>query len=222
MNTSAFRRTLLAEGVATMFLLIGVVGSGIMAQRLSPNDVGLQLFQNAAATAAVLVAIISIFGTISADFNPAVTLGAWALGHREGRQVAPMVVAQVVGGAIGSMLANLMFDLPAVVWSTTERSGSNLWLSEVVATVGLLLVVFSLVRTARLSAIPYVVGAYIGGAYYFTSSTSFANPAVTVARTLSDTFAGIARSSAPMFIAMQLVGVAIAIALIRQLFPQQD
>jgi glycerol uptake facilitator-like aquaporin len=182
--------------------------------------VGLQLFQNAAATAAVLVAIISIFGTISADFNPAVTLAAWALGHRDGRQVAPMVAIQVVGGVLGTILANLMFDLPAVEWSTTQRSGGHLWLAEVVATVGLLLVVFSLVRTARLGSIPYVVGAYIGGAYYFTSSTSFANPAVTVARTMSDTFAGIDPGCAPMFVIMQVVGVAVAVVVVRSLFPR--
>jgi len=220
LSSPGFRRTLLAEGLGTMFLLVGVVGSGIMAQRLSPGDVGLQLFQNAAATAAVLVAIISIFGTISADFNPAVTLAAWALGHRDGRQVAPMVAIQVVGGVLGTILANLMFDLPAVEWSTTQRSGGHLWLAEVVATVGLLLVVFSLVRTARLGSIPYVVGAYIGGAYYFTSSTSFANPAVTVARTMSDTFAGNDPGCAPMFVFMQVVGVAVAVVVVRSLFPR--
>ena len=175
-----FRRVLAAEFLGTALLLVGVVGSGIMAARLSPTDVGLQLFQNAAATAGVLVAVISIFGTVSADFNPAVTLGAWLLGHREGRQVPAMVAVQVVGAVAGTILANLMFDLDAVTWSTTQRSGGHLWLAEVVATVGLLLVVFSLVRTDRTAHVPYVVGAYIGGAYYFTSSTSFANQAVTV------------------------------------------
>ena len=212
-------RTLLAEGLGTMFLLIGVVGSGIMAERLSPTDIGLQLFQNAAATAAVLVAIISIFDTISADFNPAVTVGAWLLGHRSGRQVPAMLAAQVLGGCLGTVVANLMFDLAWVDLSTKTRSGGHLWLAEVVATLGLLLVIFSLVRTARHSAIPYVVGAYIGGAYYFTSSTSFANPAVTVARTISDTFAGIEPSSAPMFIVMQAVGVGLALVVVRTLFP---
>ena len=150
-------RILLAEALGTAFLLAGVVGSGIMAARLSPNDVGLQLLQNAVATAGVLVAIISIFGTISADFNPAVTLGAWALGHRPGRDVVPMVAAQVVGAVVGTVVANLMFDLDAVSWSTTERSGGHLWLAEVLATVGLLLVVIALVRTERLAHIPYVV-----------------------------------------------------------------
>jgi arsenate reductase len=190
-----------------------------MATRLSPADVGLQLLENSAATAAVLVAIISIFGTISADFNPAVTLAAWMLGHRAGREVPAMVAVQVVGGCLGTVFANLMFDLSWVEASTRARSGGHLWLAEVVATVGLLLVVFSLLRTARMSAIPYVVGAYIGGAYFFTSSTSFANPAVTVARTLSDTFAGIEPASAPMFVLMQVVGVGAAVALVGALFP---
>ena len=212
-------RRLLAEGTGTLFLLVGVVGSGIMATRLSPTDEGLQLFQNAVATACVLVAVIAVFGTISADFNPAVTLAAWALGHRAGRDVPSMIIAQVIGAVAGTVLANLMFDLPAVDWSTTSRTGGPLWLGEVVATVGLLLVVFSLVCTSRTAHLPYVVGAYIGGAYYFTSSTSFANPAVTIGRTLSDTFAGIDPTCAPMFILMQVVGVGVAVALLRALFP---
>ena len=219
--TGERRRVLLAEGIGTCFLLVGVVGSGIMAERLSPDDVGLQLLENAAATAAVLIAIISIFGTISADFNPAVSLAAWLLGHRSGREVPGMVAMQVLGGCAGTVLANLMFDLSWVDTSTQVRSGGDLWLAEVVATVGLLLVVFSLVRTARMSAMPYVGGVYIGGAYFFTSSTSFANPAVTVARTLSDTFAGIEPSSAPMFVLMQVVGVGVAVALARMLFPRE-
>ena len=215
-------RVLVAELVGTMFLLIGVVGSGIMAERLSPNDVGLQLLQNAVATAAVLVAIISIFGTISADFNPAVTVGAWLLGHRSGREVVPLVAIQITGACAGTVIANLMFDLHWVEFSHTTRSGGHLWLAEVVATLGLLMVVFSLVRTGRRFPIPWVVGAYIGGAYYFTSSTSFANPAVTVARSLSDTFAGIEPSSAPMFIIMQVVGIGVAVAILRFLFPTVD
>ena len=212
-------RALVAEFVGTMFLLIGVVGSGIMAERLSPDDVGLQLLQNAMATGAVLVAIISIFGTISADFNPAITVGAWLLGHRSGREVVPLVATQVVGACAGTVVANLMFDLRWLELSHKARSGGHLWLAEVVATLGLLLVVFSLMRTGRRTPIPWVVGAYIGGAYYFTSSTSFANPAVTIARSLSDTFAGIEPSSAPMFIVMQIVGTGAAVALLRSLFP---
>ena len=212
-------RALVAEFVGTMFLLIGVVGSGIMAERLSPDDVGLQLLQNAMATGAVLVAIISIFGTISADFNPAITVGAWLLGHRSGREVVPLVATQVIGACAGTVVANLMFDLRWLELSHKARSGGHLWLAEVVATLGLLLVVFSLMRTGRRTPIPWVVGAYIGGAYYFTSSTSFANPAVTIARSLSDTFAGIEPSSAPMFIVMQIVGTGAAVALLRFLFP---
>ncbi len=212
-------RALVAEFVGTMFLLIGVVGSGIMAERLSPDDVGLQLLQNAMATGAVLVAIISIFGTISADFNPAITVGAWLLGHRSGQEVVPLVATQVVGACAGTVVANLMFDVRWLELSHKARSGGHLWLAEVVATIGLLLVVFSLMRTGRSAPIPWVVGAYIGGAYYFTSSTSFANPAVTIARSLSDTFAGIEPSSAPMFIIMQIVGTGAAVALLRFLFP---
>jgi len=128
----------------------------------------------------------------------------------------------LVGAVAGTVLANLMFDLEAVIWSTTQRTGGHLWLAEVVATVGLLLVVFSLVRTGRLAHVPYVVGAYIGGAYYFTSSTSFANPAVTVGRMFSDTFAGIDPACAPMFVVMQVVGVGVAVGLLRALFPARD
>ena len=212
------KKILLAEGLGTMFLLIGVVGSGIMAERLSEGQEGLILLQNAAATTAVLIAIISIFSKISADFNPAVTLTAWALGHRSRKEILPILFAQTTGAISGTVLANLMFDLSAISWSTTSRSGSHLWLGEVIATIGLLLVIFSLLHTSRTSKIPYVVGAYIGGAYYFTSSTSFANPAVTIARSFSDTFTGISPPHIPMFALMQLIGVTISIALIRFLF----
>jgi len=215
-------RILLSEFLGTMFLLIGVIGSGIMAERLSPSDVGLQLLQNAAATTGVLIAIISIFGTISADFNPAVTLTAWLLGHRQKNEVIPVIVFQVIGGCAGTVLANIMFDLDWFQLSEKTRSGANLWLAEVIATLGLLLIVFSLLHTKRSNHIPYVVGAYIGGAYYFTSSTSFANPAVSVARMLSDTFAGIEPSSAPMFILMQIVGLGLAVLVIRFLFPKSQ
>ena len=215
-------RILLSEFLGTMFLLIGVIGSGIMAERLSPSDVGLQLLQNAAATTGVLIAIISIFGTISADFNPAVTVTAWLLGHRQKNEVIPVIVFQVIGGCAGTVLANIMFDLDWFQLSEKTRSGANLWLAEVIATLGLLLIVFSLLHTKRSNHIPYVVGAYIGGAYYFTSSTSFANPAVSVARMLSDTFAGIEPSSAPMFILMQIVGLGLAVLVIRFLFPKSQ
>ena len=213
-------RVLLSEFVGTMFLLIGVMGSGIMAERLSPSDTGIQLLQNAAATTGVLIAIISIFGTISADFNPAVTVAAWRLGHRQRNEIIPIILVQIIGGCTGTVLSNIMFDLDWFQLSEKTRSGANLWLAEVIATLGLLLIVFSLLRTKRSNHIPYVVGAYIGGAYYFTSSTSFANPAVSVARLLSDTFSGLEPSSAPLFVLMQIVGLVLAVWIIKYLFPK--
>ena len=213
-------RRLVAELVGTALLLVAVVGSGIAAARLSPNDVGLELLENAAATAAALVAIILAVGPVSgAHLNPAVTLADRMLGGLTTREAVAYVAAQVAGGVAGVVVANLMFDLPPVEISTTVRSSPGLWLAEVVATLGLLLVVFGVVRSKRASVAPFAVGAYIGGAYFFTASTSFANPAVTAARTLSDTFAGIAPSSAPAFIAAQLAGAALAIVLVRFLYP---
>jgi arsenate reductase len=215
-------RRLVAEGLGTGFLIVAVIGSGIMANRLSPDDVGLQLLENAAATAGALVGLILMFGAVSgAHFNPVVTLVDRLFGTLPTRDAVAYTAAQIVGGCLGAIVANLMFDLPAVEWSTTERSSGNLWLSEVVATIGLLLVIHGCVRTGRASAVPFAVGLWIGGAYWFTSSTSFANPAVTIARTLSDSFAGIEPSSAPMFIAMQLTGALLALALIRFLYPRR-
>ncbi len=214
------KRKLAAEAIGTAFLLVGVVGSGIMAERLSPTDIGLQLFQNAAATAGVLLVIIVMFGPLSgAHFNPVVTLADWALGGFPRRHVAAYISAQITGAVLGTVLANLMFDLDAVNWSTKTRSAGHLWLGEVVATVGLVALIFSLVRTERLRLVAGSVAAYIGAAYYFTSSTSFANPAVTLGRMFSDTFAGIEPSSAPMFIVMQLVGLVLATGLIRFIYP---
>lgn len=216
-------RRLVAEALGTAFLIIAVIGSGIMASQLSPSDVGLQLLENAAATAGALIGLILIFGAVSgAHFNPVVTLVDRSLGTITTRDTGLYIVAQVVGGSIGAVIANVMFSLPAIELSTKERSSGALWLSEVVATVGLLLVIHGCVRTGRGSVVPFAVGLWIGGAYFFTSSTSFANPAVTVARTLSDSFAGIAPSSAPMFILMQLIGAAIGLALIRFLYPHND
>jgi len=213
-------RKLVAEGVGTALLLIGVVGSGIMAERLSPSDAGLQLFQNAAATAGVLYAVILMFGPVSgAHFNPAVTLADWALEGFPRRHIAPYIVAQVAGAVAGAVLANLMFDLDAVDWSSKDRSAGHLWLGEVIATAGLVALIFALVRTGRYRYAAGGVAAYIGGAYYFTSSTSFANPAVTVGRMFSDSFAGIEPSSAPMFIVMQIAGLVAAVALIRFMYP---
>jgi len=213
-------RRLVAEGLGSGFLVVAVVGSGIMASRLSPHDVGIELLENAAATAAALIGLILMFGAVSgAHFNPVVTLVDRAFGTITTREASLYVVAQVVGACIGSMVANLMFELPVVEWSTKTRSSGALWLSEVVATVGLLLVIHGCVRTGRANVVAFAVGIWIGGAYWFTSSTSFANPAVTIARTLSDSFAGIDPGSAPMFVVMQLLGAAIASSLIRLLYP---
>jgi glycerol uptake facilitator-like aquaporin len=215
-------RRLVAEGLGTGFLVIAVIGSGIMASRLSPNDTGLQLLENAAATAAALIGLILVFGALSgAHFNPVVTLVDRAFGGIGTRDAGLYIAAQIVGGCLGAMLANLMFELPAIELSTKGRSSPALWLSEIIATVGLLLVIHGCVRTGRANVVAFAVGIWIGGAYWFTSSTSFANPAVTIARTLSDTFAGIEPSSAPMFILMQLVGAVIAYGLIRLLYPDR-
>jgi arsenate reductase len=213
-------RRLVAEALGTALLIIAVVGSGIMASRLSPDDVGLQLLENAAATAGALIALILMFGAVSgAHFNPAVTIVDRLFGTISTRDCGLYIVAQIVGGCVGTMIANVMFELDAINVSNKDRSSAALWLSEVVATIGLLLVIHGCVRTGRASVVPFAVGLWIGGAYWFTSSTSFANPAVTIARTLSDSFAGIDPASAPMFIVMQLVGMLLAFALIRFVYP---
>ena len=213
-------RRLVAEALGTALLIIAVIGSGIMASNLSPNDVGLQLLENAAATAGALIGLILMFGTVSgAHFNPAVTLVDRLHGAISTRHTLLYAAAQTAGGIVGTIIANLMFSLPAIKMSTHVRSSGALWLSEVVATIGLLLVIHGCVRTGRASAVPFAVGVWIGGAYWFTSSTSFANPAVTIARMFSDTFAGIKPSSAPMFIVMQIVGAFLAFGLIRFIYP---
>lgn len=213
-------RRLVAEALGTGLLLIAVVGSGIAAEQLS-DDVGLQLFENAAATAAALIAIILAIGPVSgAHINPVVTLADRVFGGLTDIEAATYMVAQFSGAAVGVVMANLMFSLPAVTLSTASRSSGGLWLAEVVATFGLLLVIFGVVRSGRPSMAPFAVGAYIGGAYFFTSSTSFANPAVTAARMLSDTFAGIAPGSVPAFVAAQLVGAGLAVAAVRLLYPE--
>ncbi len=218
------RRRAGAELVGTAFLVMAVVGSGIAAQRLSPGRPGLQLLESSLATGAVLVALILALQPVSASFNPVVTLVERALGLLGTRTAAVLVAAQVVGGVLGTVLANLMFDLDAVAFSTHERTGGGLWLGEVVATLGLVLLVVGCLRGDRPETVAYVVGGYIAAAYWFTSSTSFANPAVTVARMFSDTFAGIAPASAPMFVLMQLLGGLLAIALVRFLYaaPRQE
>jgi glycerol uptake facilitator-like aquaporin len=213
-------RRLVAEAIGTGLLVMAVVGSGIMASNLSPTDVGLQLLENAAATVGALIGLILMFGAVSgAHFNPAVTLVARGFGSISTRDTGLYIIAQTIGGCVGAIVANVMFSLPALELSTKTRSSGALWLSEAIATIGLLLVIHGCVRTGRASVVPFAVGLWIGGAYFFTSSTSFANPAVTIGRTLSDTFAGIEPSSAPMFIVMQLIGAVVAFGLIRFLYP---
>jgi len=196
-----------------------VVGSGIAAQRLSPGDVGLQLLENALITGAVLVALILALGPVSAAFNPVVTLVERFFGAVSSTTAAVLIAAQVVGCCLGVMLANLMYDLAPVAFSHHQRATGGLWLGEVVATFGLLLVIFGVVRSGRVAHVGYAVGGYITAAYWFTSSTSFANPAITIGRALTDTFAGIAPGSVAMFLAMQLVGGALAVGAIGLLYP---
>ncbi|WP_433201065.1 aquaporin [Dactylosporangium sp. CS-047395] len=221
----ALWRRLLAEFAGTALLVTAVVGSGIMATTLSPDDVGLQLLENSVATAFALGALILTFGPVSgAHFNPVVSAADWFLGRSRGtglsgRDLAAYIPAQTAGAIAGAILADLMFGLPAVAFSGKDRSAGHLWVGEVVATAGLLLLIFALARSGRASAAPAAVGAYIGAAYWFTSSTSFANPAVTIGRAFTDTFAGIAPASVPGFIAAQLVGLAIGVGLLLALYP---
>lgn len=201
-------------------LLAAIVGSGIAAQRLSPHDTGLELLENAIATGALLVAIILVFGPISgAHFNPVITLSDRLMGGLSTGSPAGYVLAQFSGAALGAVAANLMFSLPAAEISTKTRFGPGIWLAEGVATFGLVLIIFSLLRSNRVNLVALAVGLYIAAAYWFTASTSFANPAVTVARTLTDTFAGIAPGSVIPFIVAQLIGGSIAIATVRFLHP---
>jgi arsenate reductase len=225
MTHPALSRRLLAEFLGTAMLVIAVVGSGIMATQLSPGDVGLQLLENSIATALALGTLILTFGPVSgAHFNPVVSAADWFLGRRAGTgltasQLGGYVLAQTAGAIAGSILANLMFALPAVDVSGKDRAAGHLWLGETVATTGLILLIFALARSGRAPVAPAAVGAYIGAAYWFTSSTSFANPAVTVGRAFTDTFAGIAPSSVPAFVAAQVAGLVIGTALLLALYP---
>ncbi|WP_349428324.1 MIP/aquaporin family protein [Microbacterium sp. LWS13-1.2] len=213
-------RATVGEFLGSAGLAAVVVGSGIAAQRLSPGDVGLQLFENAFATALGLAVLILVFASVSgAHFNPVVTVVDILLQRRSWSTAAKYLPSQVFGCIAGAVLANLMFAEPAVSWSTTDRSGWHFLLAEAVATAGLILVIFALVRTGRGQLAAPAVGAYIGAAYFFTSSTSFANPAITIGRMFTDTFAGIAPASALPFIAAQLVGAAVGWGLVRALFP---
>ncbi len=216
----ALARRLLAELLGSAFLAAVVIGSGIAAQRLSPGDVGLELLQNAAATAAGLFAIILIFGPISgAHFNPVVSLVDASFGGLNWRHALAYLPAQITGCILGAMAANGMFAEAAVSISTKHRASPAHLLAEIIATLGLLLVIFSLARTRRSASAPAAVGAYIGAAYFFTSSTSFANPAISVGRMFSNSFAGIAPASAPGYIIAQLLGGAVAIGVLRVIYP---
>jgi glycerol uptake facilitator-like aquaporin len=217
--SSGLGRKVAAEFVGTAFLVMAVVGSGIAAVRLSPGDVGLQLLENSLVTGAALVALILALQPVSAAFNPVVTVVERLLGLIRTGDAVALITGQFAGGFVGAVVANLMFGLDAVSIAAKDRTGSGLWLGEVIATVGLVLVVFGTLRSGRADTVAYAVGGFITAAYWFTSSTSFANPAVTVARMLSDTFAGIAPTSVPLFVVMQLIGGAVALGLVRLLYP---
>ena len=209
-----------AEFLGSAGLVAVVIGSGIAAQRLSPADTGLQLLENALATGAGLAALILAFGPASGGhFNPVVSLADRVFGGITNRQLAAYLPAQLAGGVVGAIAANLMFSLRAVSISTHHRSSGGLWLSEVLATLGLVVLIFGLVRSGRGAAAPFAVGAYITAAYWWSSSTSFANPMIDVARMLSNTFAGIAPDSVPMFVLMQLLGGAVAVVVVSVLYP---
>jgi glycerol uptake facilitator-like aquaporin len=216
------RRRLAAEFLGSGFLTAVVIGSGIAAQRLSPGNTGLELLENAAATAAGLFAVILMVGPVSgAHFNPVVSFADAALGGLSWRDAAAYLPAQIAGCITGAVAANLMFAQAAVSISVKHRASGAHALSEVIATAGLIVVIFALARTGRAATAPAAVGAYIGAAYWFTSSTSFANPAITIGRIFSDTFAGIAPSSAPVFITAQFGGGLAGVAVIRLLYPAQ-
>ncbi|MGL5866697.1 MAG: aquaporin [Dermatophilaceae bacterium] len=223
-NTAPLPRRLLAEAVGTGLLVAVVVGSGIAAQQLSPDDAGLQLLENGIATAFGLTVIILLVGPVSgAHLNPVVSLADWFLGRRTAAglslpEVGAYTLAQGVGAVAGAVLAAVMFGIPTA-WSTTGRATAPHLVAEVVATAGLVALVFALTRSGRGSLAAPAVGAYIGAAYWFTSSTAFANPAVTVGRIFSDSFAGIAPASAPAFVGAQLLGLVVGVALTVALYP---
>jgi arsenate reductase len=218
---AALWRRLLAEFVGSAFLAALVIGSGIAAQQLSPGNTGLELLENAVATGAGLAAIILMFGPVSGGhFNPVISWVDAGFGGISWRDAAAYLPAQVLGCVFGAVVANVMFSRAALEFSTKQRASGPHFLSEIVATLGLVVVIFALARSGRSRSAPAAVGAYIGAAYFFTSSTSFANPAITVGRMFSDTFAGIAPASAPSFITAQIVGGLLAVALILALYPR--
>ena len=212
---------LAAEALGTGFLLATVVGSGIMAERLAGGNIAIALLCNSLATGAILAVLILIFGPVSgAHFNPAVTLAFWWRGEIDRRRVALYVAVQIMAGALGVWAAHLMFELPVMQLSIKLRSGFGQWFAEAVASFGLVLTIMGCVARAP-AAVAYAVGLYITAAYWFTASTSFANPAVTIARALSDTFAGIAPGNVAGFVAAQLIGMAIAMPIARLLWPAE-
>ena len=220
MTRQNLSRRLLAEYLGSAFLAAVVIGSGIAAARLSPTDVGLELFENAAATAAGLYTIILMFGPVSGGhFNPVVSLVDASFGGLRWRDALAYAPAQIAGCITGAITANAMFAQTAITISTNHRASPSHLLAEVIATLGLLLVIFALARTKRGNAAPAAVGAYIGAAYFFTSSTSFANPAIAIGRIFSNTFAGIAPASVPGFVVAELVGGIAAIVVLRTLYP---
>lgn len=209
-----------AEFVGTAFLLIAIVGSGIAAQRLSPQDVGLEIFENSTATGVALVAVILALGPVSgAHLNPFVSAASRLLAQISTKEMLVYWLGQLTGAVAGTVLANLMFAMPAIELSSKIRSGAGLWLGEVIATFGLVLVIFTVIRSGQLGLVALAVGAYIAGAYWFTSSTSFANPAVTLARTLTGTFAGIAPGSVVPFLLAELLGALAAVVTLHLLYP---
>ena len=215
-------RRVFSEALGTAFLLAAVVGSGIMAQRLAGGNLALALLCNTLATGAMLAVLILIFASISgAHFNPAVSLAFALRGELTWTIAGVYVAAQVIGAIVGVWLAHLMFELPVWQVATIVRTGAGQWLAEFIAAFGLLLTILGCVRAAT-GAVPYAVGLYITAAYWFTASTSFANPAVTIARALSDTFAGIAPAGVLAFIAAQVLGAIVAVMMARWLWPQPE
>lgn len=218
MSAASLPTRLLAEALGTGFLLATVVGSGIMAETLAGGNQAIALLGNTLPTGAILAVLILVFGPVSgAHFNPAVSFAFAVRGELPWRDAALFIAVQVVGGIAGVLVAHLMFDLPAFQASTTLRTGGGQWLGEFVATFGLVLTILALVAR-NAAAIPFAVGLYITAAYWFTSSTSFANPAVTIARSMTDTFSGIAPGHAPAFIVAQFVGAGAAIGIARVLY----
>tara|TARA_A100001037_G_C15131963_1_gene629147 strand:- start:1779 stop:2456 length:678 start_codon:yes stop_codon:yes gene_type:complete len=219
MTEITFAKKLVAESIGTVFLLATVVGSGIMAESLAGGNVAIALLGNTLATGCILMVLILIFGPISgAHFNPAVTLSFWLQQQISDREAAFYVIVQIIAAIAGAVLAHVMFDMPDLVMASTKvRTGVGIWIAEFVATFGLLATILGCIRL-RPDAVPYAVGLYISAGYWFTSSTSFANPAVTIARTMTESFSGILAAHAPAFIVMQIAGAVVVTYLFKWLY----